>query len=521
MKLSREDLELRVLKHIVTAPEAMARARALNISKDHFGYVEEGSQRSFTKDILNIAYNYFDESDGCLLTDLVLENRLVAANAKDGLKGKFMTAWANIEAQEYDTNELHDLLMQLKHRRGMELWRDMHKEGHTKMTEVSLQEGVNYVSDRLKDIEAELSSDISVNSRLDITKSADYFVKEYDSQRLKPPGILSGYDELDKRAFGWRGGEVAVILGPSGGGKSLQLLNWAYNAHKQGKNVLYFSFELTMWQCIIRHMSLAFEVFFPDLKSTSLDPSILAELVAKIRGMDGGPYFEYDFTDTDATPDYVDMRIRELTHTRGKPDIVVADYIGEMTVRDARPNDKAYELHERAFQGLVQLARKHNIPVLTAQQINQETIREARKSKDSGKTFRYDQSAASGGQKIMHRAHYVFVMEPDRETNISVVATAKSRDMWIPPYCVKVVPENNAILELNPAEQEEMRRLKGLSHTETASKTRDSDNKSNSSATKDSDGNVNVSINDEEFRFNQDDLTMEGLDLDTNWDFGN
>lgn len=160
------------------------------------------------------------------------------------------------------------------------------------------------------------------------------------------------------------------MLGPSGGGKSLQLLNWAFNAHKQGKNVLYFSFELSLWDCLLRHMSLAFNIPFQDIKRNSLMDEDVISLASKLRGMQGGPYFEYDFTDSDPTPEYVDMRIRELSLTKGKPDIVIADYIGEMRTRNAPKTAKSWELHELAFDGLVKIARRHNLPVLTAQQLN-------------------------------------------------------------------------------------------------------------------------------------------------------
>jgi hypothetical protein len=155
------------------------------------------------------------------------------------------------------------------------------------------------------------------------------------------------------------------------------------------------------------------------------------------------------------------------------------------------------------------------LPVLTAQQLNRDTIRDSRKSKDSGKGYTYDQSAASGGQHIMHQAHYVFVLEPDKDTNIAVVHMAKGRDAWVPPYCVRVAPEFNAIQELSPEEQNDMRRMKGLSPSE---KQKPDDERTNrTSATEDTSGNVNVSINDEEFSFNVDDLTINDLDLEVDW----
>jgi len=518
MKLNREELEMRVLKHMTTSNQAMIRAKALNINLNHFGYIPEGATNSYTYNLAKIIFNYFDESDGSLLTLLVLENRLIEKGVKETHKGKFLTLWEDIQIQEYDPNELHDLLIQLKHKKAMEIWRDMHKEGHAIMVEEGLQPGVNYVLDCLKDIETELSHDPNEINTLDVTEASDFFVKEYKKQQAKPSGILGGYDELDKRTFGWRGGEVIVVLGSSGGGKSLQLLNWAYNAHKQNKNVLYFSFELTLWQCLIRHLSLAFKVPFNDLKRTSLEDDMLDGLVNNLKGIEDGPYFEYDFTTTDPTPEHIDMRIRELSNSKGKPDIVIVDYIGEMTIRNANANVKPWELHEKAFDGLCKIARRHNIPILTAQQVNRDTIRESRKTRDGGKIFNYDQSAASGGQHIIHQSSYVFIIEPDRETNLSVLYTIKSRDWWIPPYCVKVVPENSEIQELSSEEQEETRRLKGLSHIEH--QPNDKNTSTSTTTSKDDDGNISVNMNDEVYNFSSEELVLEDLDIDSGWEFG-
>jgi len=512
MKLSKEELEKLIIKHMITDTKAIIRAKALNITPEHFSFSEEGSKVSYTNNLAKTIFNYFEESDGSLMTELVLENRMISKGLNDTHKAKFLAYWAEISDLDYDVNDFHELLVQLKSKRAVSLWQEMHTNGHALMVDKGLLEGVNYVHDCIKDIETELSIETSERRTLDIAnESADFWLKESVKQKNKPPGILSGYDEMDRRTSGFRGSQVTVVLGPSGGGKSLQLLNWAFNAHKQGKNVLYFSFELSLWDCLLRHMSLAFEVPFQTLKRVELDTEEIKSLADKLMGMQGGPYFEYDFTDADPTPDYVDMRIRELSLTKGKPDIVIADYIGEMRVRNASKNVKPWEMHELAFDGLVKIARKHNIPVLTAQQLNRDTIRDSRKSKDQGKGFTYDQSAASGGQHIMHQSHYVFVLEPDKETNIAVVHMAKGRDAWVPPYCVRVAPEYNAILELSPEEQADMRRMKGLSQSD---KPKTSEEIDRTSAIEDDDGKLNVIINDESFSFNNDDLTIDNIDLE-------
>ena len=244
MKLSREELEYRVIKHLTSDQQAAIRAKALNISAEHFSFKEEGSKVSYTFNLAKTIFNYFDESDGSLLTELVLENRMISQGLNDAHKAKFLTLWAEIQDIDHDENDLHDLLMQLKAKKAATIWKDMINNGHQIFTDKSIQEAVHFVADCVKDIETELSNEPGEKRTLDVAESADFFMREYEKQKSRPPGILSGYEEMDRRTSGFRGSQVTVVLGPSGGGKSLQLLNWAFNAHKQGKNVLYFSFEL-------------------------------------------------------------------------------------------------------------------------------------------------------------------------------------------------------------------------------------------------------------------------------------
>ena len=102
MKLSREELELQVLKHLTSDHKAIIRATALNIGADHFSFKEEGSKISYSNNLAKVIFKYFEESDGSLLTELVLENRMISQGLSDAHKGKFLTLWAEI--QDIDKN---------------------------------------------------------------------------------------------------------------------------------------------------------------------------------------------------------------------------------------------------------------------------------------------------------------------------------------------------------------------------------------------------------------------------------
>jgi hypothetical protein len=157
----------------------------------------------------------------------------------------------------------------------------------------------------------------------------------------------------------------------------------------------------------------------------------------------------------DPTPEYIDSRIRELIATKGKPDIIFVDYIGNMTVRNARPDAKDWENQSKAIEQLFVMAKRYQIPIPTAQQINRDTIRDARKQKENNKFMSYDQAAASGGQKLMHLSTYVIAMEPYKEEGVNVFHPVKMRDAWFNPFPAFMNRDFNEIVSMSEDEKDE------------------------------------------------------------------
>ena len=105
------------------------------------------------------------------------------------------------------------------------------------------------------------------------------------------------------------------------------MLNAAMHANKQcNKNVLYMSFEMNSWLCLLRHISLSFEIPYSQLKDNNLSPDEVKNITDGLYDPEKA-YFEYDVNMEDPTPEYIDSRIRDLIATKGKPDLLVVDYI--------------------------------------------------------------------------------------------------------------------------------------------------------------------------------------------------
>jgi replicative DNA helicase len=156
-----------------------------------------------------------------------------------------------------------------------------------------------------------------------------------------------------------------------------------------------------------------------------------------------------------------------LIATKGKPDLLVVDYIGNMTIRNAPQNAKDYELQSKAVQELFKMAKRYNIPIITAQQINREAIRDARKAKEANKFMSYDQAAVSGGQVLMHLCTYAIAMEPNKEQGYCIF------------HPVRMEPEFNKVRELTEDEQTQIMAMHAMSNGLPVNTTKDTTPKKN------------------------------------------
>lgn len=214
------------------------------------------------------------------------------------------------------------------------------------------------------------------------------------------------------------------------------------------------SFEMNSWLCLLRHLSLLYNIPYSQIKGNSLLPEEIEKIKDGLSRLKDGPYFEYDVNMEDPTPEYIDSRIRDLIATKGKPDLLVVDYIGNMTVRNAPNNSKDWELQSLAVKQLFIMAKRYQIPVVTAQQINRDAIRDSRKSKEANKFMSYDQAVASGGQALMHLCTYAIAMEPNREQGYCIFHPVKMRDAWFNPFPVRLEADYNRVRELSESEKE-------------------------------------------------------------------
>lgn len=459
MKLTKEEIEVALLRHFCTDAKALTKAKLLRIGEDHFQFSPEGAPvkkdgtaASYTRLLYRWMEKYFEESGGFLFTQAQIDAKLVEKGVPDEHRLFLMLTWEKIQDADYNENDLHFLIEQVKRNEAVRKIGSMIAVCHEHMKEGELAEAVSHVAAEVEAIQNELSFVQFQEMVVDMADSVDWFTEEYQRRKDHPElyrGVKCGIPQIDEKTFGFQGGQMIVLLAGTSGGKSVQLVNWASNAHQEGRNVLYFSFEMDAWSCYLRHLSLLFEVPYAAIKSLSLESDEFRRLIEQLQGLKGGTYFEYREAIEDPTPENVEAAIRELSQTKGTPDLVVVDYIGNMTVRRPRRDAKDWENQEAAFKQLFMMAKRWRLPILTAQQINAGTIRDNKKQRQAGKAITYDQAAASGGQTIMHLSHYVMAVEPHKEYGMATIHPVKMRDAQFEPFGIKVDPRFNKVMPLD------------------------------------------------------------------------
>lgn len=464
MKINQKELELKTLKCITAFENAVFVATEKSLKEHHFMTKEPGTDISLTGKLFTFATEYATQSGGYRLTETVLESLLIKKGASQTAQNKVLKLWYEVESSDATQDDFPQLLQLMKDRYCVKLMSEMMDANTELVSQDRVKEAISKIVDYVNIMTEEQDEFQKDKVSFDMSQASSFFFKEVD-KRLENPdlfrGINCGLENLDSRTFGFLPSQLVVLLAPSAGGKSVQLLNWADYANRVcKKKVLYFSFEMSSWLCMLRHASLCGELNYDKLKSLNITGQEKMELEKTFKIMESGPYFEYVVSIEDPTPEFIEQKIREISSTKGMPDLVVADYIGNMTTRGTYKNAKHWEKNGDAAEGLFKIAKRYNIPIYTAQQINRDAIKENRKNKESGKSSAYYQDAASGDQRLMHLATYVVGLEPNKEDNTCWYHPVKMRDAYFNPFPAKWIPEYNKVVDLTESQQSALQIIK-------------------------------------------------------------
>ncbi|MBT7349876.1 hypothetical protein HN803_03720 [candidate division WWE3 bacterium] len=213
----------------------------------------------------------------------------------------------------------------------------------------------------------------TIEDSLKITTEQDIGHKYFESLRSRstanhrPNACPTGFDALDHLDVldgGLAGGELGVVMAPTGVGKSFLLVNFGYGALAAGKNVVHYTFELSENNIGTRYDSRITKVPIKQVVSR------LEEVEKKLTSFSGGRLIIKEYPTKVATVNTIKFHMGRLISSGFEPDLIIIDY-GDLMRSRKGYEQKRYEL-ESIYEDLRGFAMETRLPIWTATQSNRE-----------------------------------------------------------------------------------------------------------------------------------------------------
>jgi len=210
----------------------------------------------------------------------------------------------------------------------------------------------------------------------------DYY-RELEANPDMARGILTGFTEFDRITNGLHPGELMIVAGATGTGKSVVMHNIGVNAYlnrndpfqgvaaalNKGHNVLYFSLEMPKSSMERRIDSCMGGLIYNYIRDGKLSEEEKDKYFEVLKFQMEYPYnFHIVDMPKGATTREIELKFVELCETKFKPDLVIIDYIGIMAPNE--PGDSDWLALGKIAADLHEFARVYNIPVITGSQVN-------------------------------------------------------------------------------------------------------------------------------------------------------
>lgn len=181
------------------------------------------------------------------------------------------------------------------------------------------------------------------------------------------PGLLTGIQTIDEVSGGVRRGELWTVSAPTSGGKTVLLLNMAGGMMRAGYKPLIFSLELTVDEVIARILAGTFGAdYVACTKPAEATKEALGSVQRAVTELVKCEWRVID--DPEMTAARVHAEVERMVDREGV-DALVVDYLQLLNGERAR-NERADEEISRNMKMFKQMAKKFNLAVMTASQVN-------------------------------------------------------------------------------------------------------------------------------------------------------
>ncbi len=370
--MSLDNLDMRVLKTIITN------------KKFGLDFANESDPKLFSGDLWNFANVVvgYIRTHKDLPTLRVINEKLGKGN-NDNLLKKINIVWEDLQKVQVDDKEYkHDLEKLKKRFAEKQLMELVSNFGKLDPGNIDVNKAVSELQKTTQSIKG--LSQVRTFERRTLKDDVPFFREEYNAKLADPnfdAGILTGYSFLDHVTGGLRAGELLLIGGESGGGKSMLLMNMALQIwlgnntidmednFLPGNNVMYFSLEMPFKPCRNRVLGRLSSNPTKSIRTAKLNKEEAVKLKQVLKFVSKYPnQFEIVDIPRGATMEHLEMLFEEAK-IMYDPKVIVIDYLGLMDYEGGKDMDDWLKLGKIA-ERIHEFARVHNVTVLSAVQLN-------------------------------------------------------------------------------------------------------------------------------------------------------
>ena len=312
-----------------------------------------------------------------------------------------------------------------------------------------------------------LSNRKHTNSVLSFKKLMEDLIERLHLQEARSSsllGISSGYPRLDAMCSGLKPGDMVIVAGRPGMGKTGFAINIALAIAKQNLNVLFFSLEMPAEQILNRFVSIECSVNSKSLLSAKFDPDETKRLWGNFDSIAELPIFidessSLTISELRSKAKKLDAELRKTPNSKrsdtNKLDCIFIDYLQLMDCLSFK-DDVVHQI-EYNSKNIKKLAKYLGIPIIAMAQLNRNIEdRRGGKIENGGKKPMLSDLKGSGSIEqdadmvlFIHREDQYKTKEEDKN-NEAEIFIEKNRHGPTGKVKFRFVPHYMKFIQLDP-----------------------------------------------------------------------
>ena len=345
----------------------------------------------------------------------------------EGKEITLQTIWAKIQEGVNDNSHVLDLLAYLANQPA-----DLAHKTHAKsiveasidnMIKMSVQKLQPLMSSSATPIEtkiqklygivSEVKTRLEHKTQTETLSVADGFemtIKDLNDPNIEPNiGIVTGFQELDRKYNGWGKETLNYVVAPTGAGKSVFLMTSALHATMAKKRVLFVQLEMPTNQTLQRLICAFGGINSNRLKRKTLAPweqERILQVMQKMNEFDKDRYFKLIYS---KQPTLDDLEIKLDTMMLKGYDIIFLDYAGGTRFSPGKTQN-SLDLHDQIYNRINQWKFRYKVPIVAGAQYNFD-FPQKHEGAYTNKMIYSSQSASFNADTVM------FIHPPTPKTN--------------------------------------------------------------------------------------------------------